>query len=98
MCKPTLAVKDVQFSKWQLPSMERQWSATVSVDASRCAPNASGYFEIGFQRAKEYGPEMEFREQFIWMSPSVKVGVDFWADEAVDGYWIEKVTPCTCAD
>jgi hypothetical protein len=97
MCKPALAVQDVQFSKWQLPSMARKWSAIVSVDASRCAANSSGYFDIGFSRAKENGYDLEFRQQFIWMTPSVKVGVDFWADEAVEKYWIENVTPCTCA-
>jgi hypothetical protein len=98
VCKPALAVKDVQFSKWELPSMERKWSATVSVDASRCAANSSGHFEIGFARAKEHGPEIDFLEQFIWMAPSVKIGVDFWADEAVDSYWIEKVSPCACRE
>lgn len=98
VCKPTLVVQDVQFSKWKLPSMERKWSATVTVDASRCAANSSGYFEMGFSRAKEYGIDVDFREQFVWMAPSVKVGVDFWADEAVESYWIEKITPCPCRE
>ena len=65
LCKPTLSIKDAQFSKWELPSMERRWTATVAVDASRCTANASGYFEIGFLRAKEYGMDLEFREQFV---------------------------------
>lgn len=98
VCGPTLAVTKVKFSKWKLPSMERRWTAVVSVDASRCAVNSGGYFEIGFSRLKENGMELEFREQFIWLPPSVKVGVDFWADEAVDRYWIDNVTPCTCRD
>ena len=98
LCKPTLSIKDAQFSKWELPSMERRWTATVAVDASRCTANASGYFEIGFLRAKEYGMNLEFREQFVWMSPQVQVGIDVWADEAVEAHWIDKVSPCTCRD
>jgi hypothetical protein len=97
-CRPTLAVTEVKFSKWKLPSMERRWTAVVSVDASRCAVNSGGYFEIGFSRLKENGMELEFREQFIWLPPSVLVGVDFWADEAVERYWVDNVTPCTCRD
>jgi hypothetical protein len=98
VCKPSLTVQDVQFSNWKLPSMERKWTATVSVDASRCAANASGHFDIGFLRAKEYSLDLEFRQQFVWMAPSVKVGVDFWADEAAEKFWIENVSPCTCAE
>lgn len=98
VCKPKLTVQDVQFSKWKLPSMEREWTAMVSVDASRCAANASGHFDIGFLRAKEYSLDLEFRERFVWMAPQVKVGVDFWHDEAVEKYWIDNVTPCACAE
>jgi hypothetical protein len=93
-----LAVTEVKFSKWKLPSMDRRWTAIVSVDASRCAVNFGGYFEIGFSRQKESSRELEFREQFMWLPPSVKVGVDFWADEAVERYWVDDVTPCTCRD
>ncbi len=101
VCKPALAIKDVQFSEWQLPSMERKWTAAVSVDASRCVANSAGYFEIGFSRLKENGMEVDFREEFIWLefdgaAPSVNVSVDFWADEAVEGYWLDAVTPCPC--
>ena len=95
-CKPILTVKDIQFSEMRLPTLERRWTAIVSVDASRCASTA-GYFEVGFSRLKEIGPEVEFREQFIWSSPSVLVGVDFWADEAVERYWIDSVQACPCA-
>jgi hypothetical protein len=98
VCRPTLAVTETNFSKWQLPSMERRWTAVVSVDASRCAVNSGGYFEISFLRQKENGMEFEFREQFIWLPPSVKVGVDFWADEAVERYWIDNVASCPCRD
>jgi hypothetical protein len=97
-CKPALSFKEVQFSEMQPPTLERKWTAIVSVDASHCAANSAGYFEIVFSRLKEIGPEVEFREQFVWMAPSVKVGVDFWADEAVERFWIESITPCSCAD
>jgi hypothetical protein len=95
-CKPTLVFEEVRFSAMQPPTLERRWTATVSVDASHCTTTA-GYFKIGFSRLKETGPEIEFREQFIWSSPSVKVGVEFWADEAVETYWIDSVQPCPCA-
>ena len=98
VCRPALAVTEVKFSKWQPPSLERRWTAVVSVDASRCAMNSGGYFEIGFSRLKENGMELEFHEQFIWLPPSVKVSVDFWADEAVERYWVDNVAPCTCRD
>ena len=95
-CQPTLGVTKVEFSN-MLPTRERKWSAVVSVDASRCAANSSGYFEIGFSRLKENAPDADITEEFIWLSPSVTVGVDFWADEAVEHYWINKITPCRCA-
>jgi len=96
ICRPVLTVTEVKFSKWQPPSVERTWTAVVSVDASRCAPNSGGYFEIGFARQKENGMEAEFQEQFIWRSPSVEVSVDFWFDEAVEAYWFNRVPPCPC--
>ena len=97
-CRPTLAVTGVQFSKMTPPTLERKWSATVMVDASRCAPDASGSFDLGITRLKEMGTELDFREHFIWRVPSVKIGLDFWADEAVERYWIENVTPCKCVE
>ena len=96
-CKPTLAFEEIQFSEWQLPTMARKWTAVVSVDASRCAANSRGNFELGFSRLKEHGVEIEFSERFIWLPPSVKVAVTFWADEAVERYWISKVSPCPCS-
>jgi hypothetical protein len=95
-CTPALAVKEVHFSQMQAPNLERKWTAVVSVDASRCAANSAGYFEIVFTRLKEIGPDVEFREQFIWLPPSVKVGVDFAADEAVERYRIDNITLCSC--
>ena len=95
-CRPALAVKEVQFSQMQPPTRKRTWTAVVSVDASHCAPNSSGSFEIVFTRLKENGPELDFRERFAWQSPAVNVAVDFAADEAVQRYRIDTITPCAC--
>jgi len=95
-CKPSLAVTGVTFSGMNLPSLERRWSAVVEVDAKNCTTTA-GYFEMGFLREKENGIDLEFKEQFIWSTPSVMVSVDFWADEAVGSYWIDSVQACPCA-
>jgi hypothetical protein len=97
VCRPKLAVTGIQFSGMTPPTMERRWTAIVTVDASRCAAKASGYFDLGITRQKESGYELDFREQFVWLAPSVRIGVDFSADEAVERYWIENVTPCVCA-
>ena len=68
----------------------------VAVDAAHCAAKATGTFEIVFVREKETGPDLEFRERFVWRAPSVKVQVDFAADEAVQSYRIDNVTACDC--
>ena len=96
-CRPALAFKEVRFSAMQPPTMERKWSAVLSVDASRCA-TTSGRFGIVFSRQKENGLELEFQEQFTWEPALVEVSVDFWADEAVEGYWLHNVVPCPCRD
>jgi hypothetical protein len=98
VCRPKLSITGAQFSEMIPPTLERKWTASVVVDASRCAANASGFFDLGLTRLKENGYEIDFRERFAWLAPSVKVRVDFWADEAVEQYWIENVTPCRCAD
>ncbi len=95
-CRPALAFEEVHFSEMRPPTLERKWTALVSADASRCAANSKGYFEIVFTRLKEIGPEIEFRERLIWLPPSVKVAVDFAADEAVERYWIDNIAPCPC--
>jgi hypothetical protein len=53
---------------------------------------------VTFLRVKENGVDHTFREQFMWLSPSIKVAVDFWADEAVEQYWIDSVMPCPCGE
>jgi hypothetical protein len=95
-CRPALVVKEVQFTEMQPPTRKRTWTAVVSVDASRCASNSSGSFEIVFTRLKENGPELDFRERFAWQSPAVNVAVDFAADEAVQRYRVDNVSPCAC--
>ena len=96
-CRPKLSLQNVQFSDMQPPTMERKWTAVVSVDASRCANDSAGHFEIVFVRLKGIGLDIEFRERFAWTPPTVTVAVDFWADEAVGRYWIDNITPCRCA-
>jgi hypothetical protein len=97
LCRPVLTVKEVQFSEMQAPTWERKWTAILSVDASRCAMNSTGSFEIVFSRLKENGIEIEFSEKFTWSPPAVTVAVDFWADEAVERYWISNVSACPCS-
>jgi hypothetical protein len=77
--------------------MERRWTATIAADASKCASKA-GYVDLGFLREKENGLPLESREQFAWIEPSSLVGVDVWADEAVEHVWIDSVRLCPCAD
>src|ERR1700730_11366062 len=96
-CRPALAFKEVRLSEMKPPTLERKWTAVLSVDASRCA-TTSGRFEIVFSRLKEIGTQIEFREQFMWQSDEMEVSVDFWADEAVEGYCVPNVAACPCRD
>jgi len=97
VCRPHLAFKQTHFSEIEPSTQERKWTAIVSVDASRCAWNSSGPFDVGFVREKESALELEFREQFIWITPSVAVAVTFSADEGVEHVWIDNITPCACS-
>src|SRR5215471_1745318 len=104
LCRPDLTVNEVEFSTMMPPTLERIWSAVVAVDASVCTADSKGYFEIVFTRLSENAPDLEFRKQFLWsapsfvwqVSPSVSVGLAFAADEAVERYRIDNVTPCVC--
>jgi hypothetical protein len=96
-CRPALAFKEIRFSEMKPPTLERKWTAVLSVDAALCA-TTSGRFEIIFSRSKETGFEIEFREQFMWRPDSVEVSVDFGADEVVEGYWLNNVAACPCRD
>jgi hypothetical protein len=97
VCKPVIGFKEVRFSPTHRETMERTWSATLSVDASRCA-TTSGRFEILFTRLKENAPEVDFSERFTWTPGAMEVSVSFWADEAVEGYWLHSVAACPCRD
>jgi hypothetical protein len=97
-CAPVLMFKDVRFSEMRPPTLERKWTAIVSVDASRCQENSSGYFEIIFTRLSEVAPDLEFRERYAWRPPSVEVAVNFAAMEAVGRYRLENITSCVCRD
>jgi len=97
MCRPTLAFEEVRFSEMQPPTLERKWTAVLSVDASGCT-TSSGHFGIVFSRSKEAGFDITFQEKFIWRPASVTVSVNFWADEAVERYWLSDVAACPCRD
>jgi hypothetical protein len=97
-CRPTLTINDVQFSPMRPPTLERQWSAVVSVDASKCAAGGAGSFDIVFLGLSETAPDFEFRKHFPWTPPAVKVNATFAFDEAVQRYGIESVTACACRD
>ncbi len=98
LCRPALTLSEVQFSPIRTPKLQRNWTAVVSVDASRCAPNSNGHFDLVLTRLSENAPDLEFREQFAWSPPAVSVDLAFAADEAVESYRIEDVTPCVCRD
>jgi hypothetical protein len=105
LCRPALTLNEVQFSGMTEPTLERTWTAVVSVDASTCTADSKGYFDIVFRRLSENAPDLEFSKQFVWSAPSyvwpaplVSVGSTFAADEAVAQYRIENITPCVCRD
>ena len=98
LCHPTLTLSEVQFSPIKTPKLQRSWTAVLSVDASECAVNSDGHFDIVFARLSETAPDLEFREHFAWSPFSRNIALDFAADEAVAQYWIENVTPCICRD
>ena len=103
LCRPALALDEVEFSAMMPPTLERIWSAVVSIDASACREDSKGKFEIVFTRLGENAPDLEFRKQYMWSAPSsvwsvplLGVGLALAADEAVGHYRIDNVTPCTC--
>jgi hypothetical protein len=98
LCRPALTLSEVQFSPIRTPKLQRSWTAVVTVDASECAVNSGGHFDIVFTRLSENAPDLEFRQYFAWSPFSQNIALDFAADEAVAEYRIENITPCVCRD
>jgi hypothetical protein len=84
-CKPIIGVRDVQLSPVQRETLEQRRTARLWADASSCK-SASGRFEILFSRLKEDAPDMDFVQAFTWKPDTFEISVDFWQDEALDGY------------
>jgi hypothetical protein len=97
VCRPILAVTATRMSELQAPASGRLWFAAISVEASGCAADATGHFDVVVSRAKENAPEVVFRERFVWQRPSVTIGIDLAVDEAVADYRVDQVTPCPCS-
>ena len=95
ICAPKLSVQKTELTDMQPPALVRFWFAVISVDTSVCAARA-GHFDVVITRTIEYGPDLTFRERFVWTPPSVTVAIDFSANEAVGAYWLENVTTCSC--
>jgi hypothetical protein len=93
ICKPAVTIKNVGFS--EVVNLRRFWTATVHVDASQCT-SKSGLYSLGFVRTAEHGLNLTFARPFIWQPGQTSIRVEFWADEAVDEYWIGEVATCPC--
>jgi hypothetical protein len=98
LCRPTLTINEVLLSPIEQPDLQRKWTAIVSANASDCAVNSGGFFDIVFTRLSENAPDLEVRQRFAWSPFSVNVAIDFAADEAVGQYRIENIMPCICRD
>jgi hypothetical protein len=101
LCYPSFTFKRVQLSERQA-APARKWSALVGVDASGCAAKSSGYFEIVLSRHKDTGPYIEWRQEFMWLGfdwapRAVNIEVDLGAEDAVDRFRFDTITPCPCA-
>ena len=96
-CKPSVIVTDVHYAAMKLPKLQRTWTATFTVDASRCA-TSSGSFSILFRVWKENAPDTEYADNFQWNSGVTVIVKEFWVDEAVGAYTIDDIAPCRCAN
>jgi hypothetical protein len=92
-CQPEISVSKSSFS--EAINLTRYWTASLDVDASRCA-ETSGLFSLGFVRGSESARDLEFTEPFIWKQGQMTVRVAFWWDEAIDRYWIADIAACSC--
>jgi hypothetical protein len=97
LCKPALAFRQVSFSPINYETMQRRWSATLSVDASSCA-SASGRFEILFALWSETAPDDDLIQTFTWTPGLTAVAVDVTANEAIGRYWLQNVATCPCRE
>ena len=97
VCKPHLAFRQVNFSPINYETMERRWSATLSVDASRC-DTASGRFEILFLLMSETAPDNDLARAFTWAPGLIDVALDVTANEWIDGYWLQGIAACPCRE
>jgi hypothetical protein len=99
VCRPAVTIAQARLSDVDGATAARRWTALISIDSSRCAPGASGSFQLVLLRLKENGPDLPFRpfrEGLPWQGPATKAEVPFSADEAVGRAWIEDVSPCAC--
>ena len=96
VCKPAIAFTEAHYAPMKLPKLERTWTVTFTVDASRCA-TSSGSFSILFMVWKENAPDTEYVETFQWIAHSNVISKEFWADEAVGTYTVNDIAPCPCA-
>lgn len=98
LCRPALTFKHAGLSPMQPPRMHRTWTAVVAVDASRCAADSRGHFEIVFTRLQEFGPDTQSSEDFTWATPEVTIAINLAPSEAIEHYRIGMVTACPCTD
>jgi hypothetical protein len=98
LCRPVLTINEALLSPIERPNLARKWTAIVTANTSECAVNSGGFFDIVFTRLSENAPDLDFRQRFVWSPFSMKVTMDFAADEAVGQYRIENITPCICRD
>jgi hypothetical protein len=98
LCRPALTISDALLSPIDPANLQRKWTATVTANASECAVDTGGFFDIVITRLSENAPDLEFNQRFAWSPFAVNVAIDFAADEAVGQYRIDNVTPCICRD
>ena len=94
-CTPKLTVQRTKLTELRPPALMRFWFAVIAVDASACTASA-GQFDVVITRYRENGPDLTFRERFVWTPPSIEIAVEFTADESVGSFWLENVTSCPC--
>jgi hypothetical protein len=93
MCKPALTIKEARIS--EVRNLQRTWTGVLAVDATRCA-TTSGAFEVAFTRLKEFGPDTQFIERFVWSDGQTEAALDIWWDEWLQDARIVDVASCPC--